>query len=178
MSNLLAGIYSGLNSTHSYIANQYKDGFTLENLASARSDQKLAGNINQSFANYLQSNFSSIDADGDGIISAAEMTNKTNTLTSTGLTKTELQQLFASGQSGISESKMTEILEHFEDMDTNGDGRITDAEIAAFSVNSNKQEKMDEERLKSASNMSVFYGDDSTSDNTYSILSYRYKSSS
>ena len=64
-------------------------------------------------------------------------------------------------------------------LDTNGDGKITDAEISAFTVNSAKQEKMDEFRMKAASNMSTFYGSDSsdTSD-TYSILSYKYKSSS
>ena len=74
---------------------------------------------------------------------------------------------------------MTEILEHFDEIDTNGDGKITDAEISAFTVNSAKQEKMDEFRMKAASNMSTFYGSDSsdTSD-TYSILSYKYKSSS
>ena len=107
------------------------------------------------------------------------MTNMTNTLSKTGLTKAELTQLYASGASGISDSKMTEILEHFDEIDSNGDGKITDAEISAFTVDSAKQEKMDEFRMKSASNMSTFYGSDSsdTSD-TYSILSYKYKSSS
>ncbi len=177
MSNILSGIYAGLNSTHAYLAGQYENGLTLENLNAARNDAKINANLNQSFANYLQSNFADLDADGDGIISATEMTDRTNQLSTTGLTKAELQQLYASGQSGISESKMTEILEHFEDMDTNGDGRLTDAEITAFTVNSAKQERMDEDRLRSAGNMSLFYGDDSSSDSTYSILSYQYKKS-
>ncbi|OLA78164.1 MAG: hypothetical protein BHW55_02550 [Candidatus Melainabacteria bacterium 35_41] len=178
-SSLLSGIYSGISNTYSYIAAQYDDGLTLENLNNARTNTKLATTINQSFASYLQTNFSNLDKDNDGVISAEEMTNMTNTLSKTGLTKAELTQLYASGASGISDSKMTEILEHFDEIDSNGDGKITDAEISAFTVDSAKQEKMDEFRMKSASNMSTFYGSDSsdTSD-TYSILSYKYKSSS
>ncbi len=178
-SSLLSGIYSGLSNTYSYIASQYSDGFTLENLTSARSDSTYSYLINQSFASYLQTNFSNIDKDGDGVISSEEMSNLTNMLSKTGLTKAELTQLYASGCSGISDSKMTEILEHFDEIDANGDGRITDEEISAYTVNSAKQEKMDEYRMKAAGDMSIFYGSDSsdTSD-TYSILSYKYKSSS
>jgi Ca2+-binding EF-hand superfamily protein len=178
MSSILAGIYSGIENTYSYISSQYTDGVTLKNITSARSNTTIAQNLNSSFASYLQSNFKSIDSNKDGVITSDEMTNLTNRLSSTGMTKTELQQLFASGSSGISESKMNEILEHFEDMDTNHDGKLTDAEISAFTVNSSKQEKQDEMRLKAAGDMSVFYGDDSaSSDSTYSILSYRYKNS-
>ena len=86
-------------------------------------------------------NFSKIDSNKDGVITADEMTNLTNKLATTGMTKTEIQQLYASGSSGISESKMSEIMEHFEDMDTNGDGKLTDAEISAYSVTSAKQQK-------------------------------------
>lgn len=140
-SSLLSGIYSGISNTYSYIASQYEDGLTLENLNNARTNSKLATTINQSFASYLQTNFSSIDKDGDGVIGADEMSNMTNLLSKTGLSKAELTQLYASGASGISDSKMTEILEHFDEIDTNGDGKITDAEISAFTVNSAKQEK-------------------------------------
>ncbi|MCI1273113.1 MAG: EF-hand domain-containing protein [Clostridiaceae bacterium] len=178
MSSILAGITSGIENTYSYIASQYTDGLTLKNLTSARSNSTLSQNINSSFASYLQTNFKSIDSNGDGVITSDEMTKLTNKLSSSGMTKTELQQLYASGNSGISESKMTEILEHFEDMDTNHDGKLTDAEISAYSVNSSKQQKEDEMRLKAAGDMSVFYGSDSSSDSTYSILSYRYKNSS
>lgn len=174
-SSILKGIYTGLENTYSYISSQYKDGLTLKNLTEARSDNKLAQNINQSFASYLQSNFKSIDTNNDGILTADEMSNLSNMLSSKGMTKTELQQLYASGACGISESKMTEILEHFDDMDTNHDGRLTDAEISAYSINSSRQQKEDEMRLQAAGNMSVFYGSDSSSDSTYSILSYRYK---
>ncbi len=177
-SSLLAGIYSGLTNTYSYLAAQYPNGVTLENINAARTDTKTAGLLNQSFASYLQTNFSNIDKDGDGVISSAEMTNLTNQMSSQGLTKAELTQLYASGASGLSSSTMENILNHFDEMDTNHDGRITSAEISAYSVDCSKQKKEDEFRMQAASNMSVFYGDEnSSSADTYSLLSYKYKDS-
>lgn len=103
------------------------------------------------------------------------MTNLTNQMSSQGLTKTELTQLYASGASGLSTSTMENILNHFDEMDTNHDGRITSAEISAYSVDCSKQKKEDEFRMQAASNMSVFYGSEDSSTDTYSILSYKYK---
>ena len=178
--NILSGVYAGLTNTYSYLASQYPEGLTLDNITEARTKTSNYGVLNQSFASYLQTNFGSIDKDGDGIITAEEMNNLSNTISTQGLTKAELTQLYASGSSGLSESTMTKILEHFDEMDTNHDGRITSAEIAAFDVDSSKQEKMDEFRHQFATNMSTFYGDDSSSDTSgsYSMLSYRYKKSS
>ena len=107
------------------------------------------------------------------------MSTLTNTMSAQGLTKQEFTQLALSGNSGLSTATINNILEHFEDMDTNGDGRITSAEIAAFDIDSSRQEKMDEFAHKFATNMSTFYGDDSSSDvsGSYSMLSYRYKKS-
>ena len=79
-----------------------------------------------------------------------------------GLTKAEISQLYASGASGLSTSTINEILEHFDDMDTNHDGRLTQEEISAYSVNSARQEKVDEYAHKAATNMSVFYGSESS----------------
>ena len=70
-----------------------------------------------------------------------------------------------------------ETLEHFDEMDTNHDGRITSAEISAYNVNPARMEKEDEFNNKFATNMSVFYGSESSAtDGTYSMLSYKYKS--
>jgi hypothetical protein len=61
-------------------------------------------------------------------------------------------------------------------MDTNGDGRVTSAEISAFSASAAKQEKIDEYNYQKATNMSTFYGSESSSSvDSYSMLSYRYK---
>ncbi|MBQ8168517.1 EF-hand domain-containing protein [bacterium] len=174
--SLLTGIYSGLTNTYSYLAQLNPNGVTLDSISSARTDSKNSLNLNQSFASYLQTNFNSIDVDGDGIIGSNEITDYTNTLSTQGLTRTELTQLAASGASGLSSDTINNILEHFDEMDTNGDGRITSAEISAFSYGAARQEKLDEYNHQKATNMSTFYGSDSSSSvDSYSMLSYRYK---
>ncbi len=177
--SLLTGIYAGLSNTYSYLASQYPNGLTLDNITEARADSTKSPYINQTFASYLQSNFNSIDKDNDGIISSEEMQNLTNRMSSQGLTREELTQMYASGASGLSADTINNILEHFDEMDANHDGRITSAEITAYNVDSSKQEKMDEFANRRATDMSVFYGSESSSDSdSYSILSYRYKNSS
>lgn len=173
---ILSGIYSGLSSTYSLLASQYPNGLTLENISEARTKTSNTNVLNQSFASYLQTNFSSIDKNGDGIITSEEMNNLSNTLSTQGLTKEELTQLYASGSSGLSDSTMTKILEHFDEMDTNHDGRITSAEISAYDVNCARMEVEDDFNNRKVTDMSVFYGDSSASSDTYSLLSYKYKS--
>ena len=173
---ILSGIYSGLSSTYSLLVSQYPNGLTLENISEARTKTSNTNVLNQSFASYLQTNFSSIDKNGDGIITSEEMNNLSNTLSTQGLTKEELTQLYASGSSGLSDSTMTKILEHFDEMDTNHDGRITSAEISAYDVNCARMEAEDDFNNRKATDMSVFYGDSSASTDTYSLLSYKYKS--
>ena len=175
--SLFSGIYAGLTNTYSYLASQYPNGLTLENITEARADASKKQYLNPTFASYLQNNFASID-DGDGTITAEEMQNFTSKMSAKGLTKAELTQMYASGASGLSADTINNILEHFDDMDTNHDGRLTSAEISAYSVNSAKMEKQDEFNNRFATDMSVFYGSESSStDGTYSMLSYRYKNS-
>ena len=123
----------------------------------------------------MQNNFQTLDKDGDGVISADEMNNLTNTISQSGVSRNELSQLASSG--AYSPEMVSKILEHFDEIDSNHDGRVTSAEITAFSHSCNMQEKIDEENYKKATNMSVFYGDDnaSTDVSSYSILSYKYK---
>ncbi len=174
--SLLTGIYAGLTNTYSYLAQLSPDGVTLDSISSARTDSKNYLNLNQSFASYLQTNFNAIDQDGDGVIGSDEITNYTNTLTTQGLTRTQLTQLAASGASGLSSDTINNILEHFDEMDTNHDGKVTSAEIAAYSYSASKQEKIDEFNYQKATNMSTFYADESSSTpDSYSMLSYRYK---
>ena len=173
---ILSGITSGLKNTYSYLASQYPNGLTIENLNEARNKNSNTNILNQSFASYLQNNFSNIDKDGDGIITSEEMNNLSNLISRQGLTKDELTELYLSGSAGISESTMTKILEHFDDMDTNHDGRITSAEISAYDLTCSRMELEDEFNNRKATDMSVFYGDSSSSTDTYSLLSYKYKS--
>lgn len=174
--NLFSGIYAGLTNTYSQLAAQNPNGLTLENLVSSKNNTKTNSTLNQSFATYLQNNFTTIDKNGDGILTEDEMTNLTNNMSRQGLTKDELIQLYASGTSGLSQDTMNKILEHFDEMDTNHDGKITSAEISAYDLNASRMEKEDEFNNRRATDMSVFYGSESSSSDSYSLLSYEYKS--
>ncbi len=174
--SIINGITSGLSNTYAYLASLYpQDGVTFKNITAARNDNTNYLTLNQSFASYLQNNFSTLDKDGDGTISADEMNKFSQTLSTAGVSREELSQLASTG--AYSTNMISKILENFDEIDANHDGRVTSAEISAFQYDCSKQEKMDEENYKKAtSDMSVFYGDDSSTDvSEYSILSYRYK---
>lgn len=175
-SSIINNISTNLINTYSYLASLYpKDGVTYKNITAARNDNTNYLTLNQPFATYLQNNFQTLDKDGDGVISEEEIQNLTNTISTAGVSKSELSQLAATG--AISSDMLNKIMENFEDIDTNHDGRVTSAEISAFSYSCNKQEKIDEENYRKATGTSIFYGsDDSSTDvSSYSILSYRYK---
>ncbi len=174
-SSIIANISNNLSNTYSYLASLYpEDGVTLKNIAAARNDNTNYLTLNQPFASYLQNNFGQIDRDGDGVIGADEMNNLTNTISMSGASRAELTQLAMSG--AYSGESINKILDHFDEIDTNKDGRVTSAEISAFTYSANKQEMMDEQNHKFATGTSLFYADESASElSSYSILSYKYK---
>ena len=51
-------------------------------------------------------------------------------------------------------------------MDTNGDGKVSEAEINAFCIDDEKQAKLDEKRDLMIKNMSTFYDVDVDSSNS------------
>lgn len=175
-SSIVSNISSGLSNTYAYLASLYpQDGVTFKNITAARNDQTNYLTLNQSFASYLQNNFGTIDKDGDGIISADEMNKMTNTIATAGVSRDELSQLAATG--AYSSDMVSKIMDHFDEIDTNHDGRVTSAEISAFASSCTKQEKLDEENYRKATGTSIFYSDDNSSSElaSYSILSYKYK---
>ncbi|MDR1167561.1 MAG: EF-hand domain-containing protein [Heliobacteriaceae bacterium] len=175
---ILSGIFAGLNNTYAYLKSQNPEGLTLEGIKSVKNDSEKANMMNTTFASYLQTNFASIDKDGDGKITDKEMEALTSMMSRAGLTKEELIQMYASGASGLSQDTVEMITKYFDQIDTNKDGRVTSEEISAFNIDSAKQEKLDEDAHKRATNMSTFYGSESSSGvDSYSLLSYRYKSS-
>ena len=174
-SSIISSLNSGLANTYAYISSLYpKDGVTMNNIAAARKDNTNYLTLNQPFAAYLQNNFATLDKDGDGKISAEEMDKFSKTLSTSGVSKNELTQLASSG--AYSASTISKLLENFDEIDKNHDGRITNAEISAYTCDCSKQEKMDEYNYKKATDLSVFYGSESNDNvSEYSILSYRYK---
>lgn len=175
-SSIITNLTSNLTNTYSYLASLYpEEGVTYKNITEARNDNSNYLTLNQPFASYLQTNFASFDKDGDGVIGSDEMSKFLNTISASGISRAELSQLSASG--AYSSDQISKILDNFDAIDSNGDGRVTSAEISAYTCSCAKQEKLDEENYRKATQMSVFYGDDSSSEDvsTYSILSYKYK---
>ena len=171
---LLASALSGLTNTYSILASNTtnKNGITIDDLTNPSTTVLQQLGNNTTFAQFLTSNFAAIDKDGDGTISSADMSNLTNNLISKGLSYEELCQLCSSGLSGS--EVLTNVLTYFNQIDTNKDGRVTNAEIQAFNL------KADEERLKTEyqsfkpSSMSVFYGDNDSDETPSSLVDNMY----
>lgn len=172
-SALITGIYAGLTNTFSVLANASPEGVTLSSISKARSNTALASSLNPTFASYIQTNFSTLDKNGDGVINASELSTLTNQISTQGLTRQQLSQLGSA--SGMSGQSLEQVLDHFSDIDANHDGKVTTAEISAYTIKSSEEKKKTEFANKAATNMSMFYGNDDSSavDNT-SILDYRY----
>lgn len=170
----LTGIYAGLTNTYSVLANASANGVTKDSISAAQTNTSLTGSLNQTFASYLQTNFSNVDKDGDGKISATEMSDMTSQMSTQGLTQAQLAQLGTA--SGMSSNTLAQVLDHFNDIDTNKDGKVTTSEISAYQLTSEMQKKKTEFSNRAASNQSVFYGDENASSaaDSSSMLDYKF----
>lgn len=172
--SLFSGITSGLNSTFSVLASAAQGNVTLSSIAAAQSNSTYAARINPTFASYIQTNFTTLDSNKDGVIESTEISKLTNSINTTGLTAAQLSQL--GGASGLSGNDLSQVLEHFADIDANHDGKVTAAEISSYKLRSAEDKAKTEFRNKAAANMSVFYGSDDTSGtpDASSLLAFKY----
>lgn len=173
-SSLFAGITSGLNSTYSILSAASSGNITLSSIAAAQSNASYAASINPTFASYIETNFATLDSNHDGVLSSAELSNLTNSITASGLTSSQLSQLGSA--SGLSNDELGQVLDHFADIDANHDGKVTSAEISAYKLKSAEDQEKTEFANKAAANQSIFYGNDDTSNtaDASTILSYKY----
>lgn len=160
-SSLVSSAVSGLTNAYGVLASQNTDGTGLKvnnltNLSTTVLNQ--LGGTSNSFVSYLTTNFGSMDKNNDGIVSTDELTNATNQIQSQGLTKDQISNLCAN----MSGSKSyTTVLEYFDQIDANNDGRVTDAEIKAYSYKAQRQKLDTQFNGVKASNMTLYYTDDS-----------------
>lgn len=173
---LFSGIYSGLTSTYSLLANAYPGGITPTTIAEARTNPQLVNSLNPTFASYIQTNFASLDADRDGVLSPTELSALTTKITTQGLTAAQLTQLGAA--TGLAGSQLEQVLAHFNDIDANHDGKVTMAEISAYNITSAEEKKKIEFANRAATNQSIYYADENASSapDSSSLLSYKYLS--
>ena len=138
--SIYTAVNSGFANSYQMLSNMYSDGLTLENLTSALSNNNVLQNgINSTFASYMMSNFANIDNDNDGILSANDVETYMNKIKTQGLTQEQISTLGSTV--GISKSLQETVLAHFDEIDKNKDGRVTNAEIQAYSINADIDKK-------------------------------------
>ena len=170
--SMFTGINSGLTNAFSQLNSQYTDGVTLENLNKALSNSNFINNagMNATFASYMTNNFNSIDSNTDGKISADEIQKLMSNMATQGLTREQIMSL--AGSSGLSTSLQETVLNHFDQIDKNKDGKVTNQEIQTFGIESDLEKQKAADRNRLVSNMSMFYEVGNVDDS--SLLDYRY----
>lgn len=155
-SSLFLQAINGLASNYAYLATgSANKGLSLENITNPSEDIDKS-KLNFAFTNYLSTNFGKIDKDGDGIISQDEMQNYTTNMSRNGLTYDQLCELCYTSY-GSSTSLLETVLNNFSEIDTNGDGRVTNEEIAAFGMDQEIDEMKEKFPKHTAKGMSIFY---------------------
>jgi len=161
-SSLFLQAISGLTQNYAYLmTGNTGKGLTLDNITNPSEDIDKT-KLNYAFTNYLSSNFGKIDKDGDGIISRDELQNYTTGMSRNGLTYEQLCELCYSSNS--SSSLLETVLNNFSEIDTNGDGRVTNEEIAAYGIDKEIEEIKDKYPKHTMQGVSIFYDTSSAYD--------------
>ena len=87
-----------------------------------------------------------------------------------GMTREQIIAL--AGSSGMSSSLAETVLSHFDDIDKNHDGKVSNQEIQAYGVESDLEKQKISDRNRMVNNMSMFYDVDSNYEG--SLLDYKY----
>jgi len=176
-SSMFSGVTSGLTSAYSILSTASSGNVTASSIATAMSSTTYASSLGSGFASYMMSNFSTLDKNHDGTLSATEVSSLTNSINASGLTSAQLSQLGSA--SGLSNETLEDVLSHFADIDKNGDGKVTSAEISNYKITSAMEMEKIKFSNKAAASQSIFYGsDDTNSNDTSSIVSWKYSNSS
>ena len=170
--SMYTGINSGFTNSFAQLSGQYSDGVTLENLQKALTNTNYvnSNSYNATFASYMTNNFNQIDTNKDGVISAQEIQNLMGQMATQGLTREQIVAL--AGSSGLSTSLQETVLAHFDDIDKNHDGKVTNQEIQQYGVESDLEKQKIADRNRLVNNMSMFY--ENETDYEGSMLDYRY----
>ena len=156
---IFSAAQSGLQTTIQYLFQQNKDGVTQANLNTAVYNNTTG--INSSFFQMVNSQFATLDKNHDGTLTTDEANAMLNNL-STGLSRDQILQLRASGS--IDEELASKIIANFAKIDQNGDGKVSESEINAYCFKEDIADKENEQIDHIISNMTCFYGSDSSSD--------------
>lgn len=172
--SLFAMATSSLTSTYSVLSQYSKTAgsLSLSDITNPSSTAMSQLGSNSSFLSYLSTNFTKLDADGDGKITSTDINNYTTKMQTQGLTRDEITQLCASGNSTLAST----VLNYFSKIDKNGDGKVTSAEISAFGYEAEEQKMDTKYRSFKPSSISTFYVDSADDGEPSSVIDAMYPS--
>lgn len=169
--SIYTAVNSGLANSYNMLSGLYSDGVTLENLTAAMNNSSvLQSSYGATFASYMINNFASIDKDNDGILSADDVQAYMNNISSQGLTQEQISTLGST--MGIPQSLQETVLAHFDEIDFNKDGKVTNAEIQAYSIQSDLDKQKIDDINRTVNRMSLFT--EGLTEHDGSIMDYRY----
>ena len=173
-SSLFTGVNAGVANSYAILSNLYSDGLTQKNLTKALSNNSvLTSQYGTTFASYLSQNFSSLDKNKNGTLSADEVQTLMNQLSTQGMTRAQIQSL--GSMSGISAETQATILDHFNDIDTNHDGYVSNAEVQGYTLQSKLENQKTKDQNRMINHTSLFYGDENANNSSSSsLLSYKW----
>ena len=171
--SMFTGINSGLTNAFSQLNSQYTDGVTLENLNKALSNSNFINNagMNATFASYMTNNFNSI------VLAQSDAQRRRHLWP--GLSRHRPgwpvpgpEDHPRSGKAAVLHFAGWTVLNHFDQIDKNKDGKVTNQEIQTFGIESDLEKQKAADRNRLVSNMSMFYEVGNVDDS--SLLDYRY----
>ena len=173
-SSLFTGVNAGVANSYAILSNLYSDGLTQKNLTKSLSNNSvLTSQYGTTFASYLSQNFSSLDKNKNGTLSADEVQTLMNQLSTQGMTRAQIQSL--GSMSGISAETQANILDHFNDIDTNHDGYVSNAEVQGYTLQSKLENQKTKDQNRMINHTSLFYGDENANNSSSSsLLSYKW----
>ena len=164
---LFSGVGMNLSSTYSTLLSSISKsgtGLSLKDLSGTLNASTLTAlGGNTVFLSYLKNNFANLDIDGDGEITAKDMDTTINNMQTQGMTYSEIQQLC---QNSGNSTLYNTVLEYFNQIDTNGDGKVTSAEITAFNYKCDRFRVEQKYQSYRAANASLYYNDGVENDTT------------
>lgn len=158
---------NGLNSTFANLmTGNTNGGLSISDITNP-SDSVNKNYLNWNFSQYMAQNFGTLDKNADGLLTTDEVQNTINSMSTEGMTYEQIVQLCY--QNGGSSTLLDKVLTHFNDIDTNHDGKVTNAEISAYGVTTEKDDMEKKYKAFDPSSFSVFYPSDRSYDDS-SIL--------
>lgn len=137
-----------------------QDGLNGLSIEELRNYSKIGIN-DASFAQFLEQNFQKINSNQDDNLSVEELNKMVSTITEKGFSYEQLLSITSQGNlSEKTKAMLDNVVSNFQRVDTNGDGKLSSAEIDTYNHDKEVEKKKDKLSEVKSTNFSMFYGDD------------------